>query len=124
MIGNHALREKLNESTVSERMYHFVSAGDIVPALLFTHQLSQKLPYSDRQLDYILWLASFKEELSERTRTLTEDLSNLRTQEQSTENTFAPLGKYFLLDDGNLYELPNDDTVYIAQVWLRPIQKL
>ena len=125
MVGNHALREKLNESTVSDKMYHFVNAGDIIPALLFTRQLYQKLAYSDEQLEYRMWLASFilKEEGRERARTLNDDLSILRTEDQSAENTYAPIGKYFLLDE-NLYELPNNNTVYVAQAMIPGLKVL
>jgi len=122
MVGNHFLRENLGD--IAGRMYHFVEAEDIVPALLFTRHLYQNLALSDWQLQTILWVAGCKSDLQERANTLKEDLSLLKTDEPSAENAFAPIGNYLLLDDNKLYELPCDDPTYIAQALIPALNVL
>ena len=97
---------------------------DIVPALLFSHHLYQKLALSDWQLRTILWAAGCKSKLQERANTLKECISDLKTKEQSAENTYAPIGHYLLIDANKLYELPNDDPSYVAQALIPALNVL
>ena len=122
MVGNHYLRDNLGD--IAKQMYHFVEAEDIVPALLFSHHLYQKLALSDWQLRTILWAAGCKSKLQERANTLKECISDLKTKEQSAENTYAPIGHYLLIDADKLYELPNDDTSYVAQALIPALNVL
>ena len=80
MVGNHFLRENLGD--IAGPMYHFVEAEDVVPALLFTRNLYQKLALSDWQLRTIFWAAGCKSNLQERANTLKEYLFTLKKEEQ------------------------------------------
>merc|ERR1712154_56895 len=53
LVGNLPLRSMLNQPLARD-MYHFIVAKDIVPAVLFTHHLRQKIHLYDWIIHHIL----------------------------------------------------------------------
>ena len=136
MFGNMALKSWFDENKekLGNHMYHFVKADDIVPALLYANCAFNKL---NSVIKYILrrsfskfsifhvvrsyLFGKLKEKEEEFEETAKKIKAFLTTRKQKckgayrqgplcyfSKEVYAPIGQYILLEEQDLYELPND----------------